>query len=148
MKRTLGKLLFSLAVFLLLPACLEHTTTLSGEFSVLPSPTLSIGNIPAMIRGAYAYQVQFATQSAVGFKMESILIEYSADGVNFTSLGTVEGSATEYNWMTPAQDITNAKLRVTGTDSLGRKSIQESNPFAIRNSPPQLTLQQSTRQSH
>ena len=146
MKRAYTKLLIALAVFLVLPACLEHTTTLSNEFSALPSPTLSIDNIPAMIRGNYAYQLHFAVQSASALGMESISVEYAADGVSFTTLGNLAGNATQYSWTTPAQDITSAKLRVTAMDTMGRKSTQVSSPFTIRNSPPQFTLQTTARQ--
>ena len=78
--------------------------------------------------------------------MQNISIEYAADGVNYTPLATVAGSATQYVWNTPAQDIPNAKLRIIATDTMGRKSNQESSTFAIRNSPPQFTLQSSARQ--
>ena len=73
--------------------------------------------------------------------MQSISVEYAADGVNYTVLGNVAGSAAQYAWTTPAQDIVGAKLRIVACFHW-----QESNPFAIRNSPPLFTMSQSGSQ--
>lgn len=115
----------------------NSTTVENAAFNIDSTPpTLGITTIPTPLKGGAGQNITFTNSDANG--VASLLLEYSPDGVNYT---TISASPTSpQSWTIPTTDTVNADIRLTGTDSVGNSTSVTSNTFVIDSTPPTVDI--------
>ncbi len=96
------------------------------------APTGSITDLAAYVKGGANTSVSFTYNDEN--VVASRVLEYAADGTNFTTLATDPTSA--YTWSVPAVDTTASKLRITITDGAGNQTQYTTAAFVIDSTLP------------
>ena len=112
--------------------------TVSTNFTVDSTPpTISLDNPPTWIQGGSNYNINFSATD--NNAVDSMVLEYAADGTTFTTLTTTNSSP--FTWSVPVVDIpANARLRLTAYDQAGNSSTTTSTAFGIDSTAPSVSL--------
>lgn len=115
----------------------NSTTSESSVFEIDSSgPSLSIGDLAAVIKGGITEAISFTHSDPNGVSTWSI--EYAEDGLNFIVLAV--DPVSPYSWSVPLTNSPGSKLRISATDNLGNVASATTSPFIIDSTAPTLNL--------
>lgn len=81
--------------------------------------------------------------------IQSQKVEFSPDGISFSTIANLNGSARSFNWRVPGWPTSSARIRVTALDGVNLPvSSMTASPFEIVNGPPDTTPPSVTLLSH
>lgn len=81
--------------------------------------------------------------------IQSQKVEFSPDGVSFSTIANLNGSARSFDWRVPGWPTSGARIRVTAVDGVNLPvSSLNASPFEIVNGPPDTTPPTVTLLSH
>ncbi|HSB11546.1 MAG TPA: S8 family serine peptidase, partial [Blastocatellia bacterium] len=81
--------------------------------------------------------------------IQSQKVEFSPDGVSFSTIANLNGSARSFDWRVPGWPTSSARIRVTALDGVNLPvSSMTASPFEIVNGPPDTTPPAVTLLSH
>lgn len=113
------------------------TTINNNPFNIdITPPTISITDLPSPLTGGGTQAISFTNSDTNG--VASLLLEYSLDGVTYTTISTSPTSG--ISWSIPTTDSTNARIRLTATDNAGNIATTESNIFTVDQTPPTTNI--------
>lgn len=99
-------------------------------------PSITLGAIPILLKGTNSQDVTFTQSDTNG--IATTLIEYAADGTNYSTIATNPASS-PWSWTVPTADTSASRIRLTVTDNVGNQSQLISNTFDIDSSPPVIS---------
>jgi hypothetical protein len=92
-------------------------------------------------------RVQWSASDDKGLTSQKV--EFSPDGISFSPIATLNGSARSFDWKVPGWPTNEARIRVTVLDGVNLPvSSTGASPFEIVNGPPDTTPPAITLQSH
>lgn len=131
----------SLVITPVLTGALTLTPTTYNWTIDVTNPVASITDPVGPLRGGTTEAVNFSGADA---SMASLKLQYASDGVTFSDVVTLAGSATTYNWSVPSDSVATARLRIIATDTAGNTHSATTSAFVIDSTAPVLTLETLT----
>ena len=111
-------------------------TVLSQVFVVdSTAPSITLGSPSGAYQSGSTLGLGFTASDSLS-GMSSVALEYASDGVGFSLISAPSPSATSYAWTVPADNVTTAKIRLTGTDQAGNSTTITSTAFTINSTAP------------
>ncbi len=95
-------------------------------------PASTLTSPPSLLKGGNTLAVNFTATDKNG--INSLLLQYAADGVNYTTIATSPTSP--YSWTIPSDDVSAAKLRLVSQDPVGNQTTIQSSAFEIDSTAP------------
>jgi hypothetical protein len=82
-------------------------------------------------------RIRWASSDDKGIQSQKI--EFSADGVNFATIGIVDGTTQQFDWRVPSLPTPFGKIRITALDGVNLPVAAANElPFSIEQGPPDL----------
>ncbi len=101
------------------------------------NPLATLGAIGAL-RGGSNTNITY-TSSDASSGVQSLILEYAANGTTFTTIADLTALASPYVWTVPSVNLATAKLRITATDNASNSFQVTSSAFTIDSIAPALT---------
>ena len=100
------------------------------------NPTLSISNMSSPLSGGSSQPLTFSMSDISG--IASSILEYSTDGVTYTSIASNQTSP--YSWTLPTLDSSTVRVRLSATDNAGNSASVQTTNFTIDSINPAAAI--------
>ena len=118
-----------------------------GPVDSPPSVTLTSPNGGEHFTVGTMIRIQWNASDDKGLTSQKV--EFSPDGISYSPIAMLDGTARSFDWRVPGWPTTTAKVRVTVLDGVNLPvSSVSSSPFEIVNGPPDTTPPAVTLLSH
>lgn len=119
----------------------------SGPFDAPPSVSLQSPVGGEHFTVGNTIRIQWSASDDKGINSQKV--EFSPDGVSFSPIATLDGTARSFDWKVPGWPTTTARIRVTVVDGVNLPVTSTSaSAFEILNGPPDTTPPTVTLLSH
>lgn len=116
--------------------------------TVAPSVALTAPNGGQLFGGNTSQSITWTATDVNGIAANSVTLEYTTDGTNWTSIATGEANDGTYSWTTPTINSATIRVRVTAVDVAGNSTADSSDAvFEIDSTTPNLAAATVANQS-